>query len=121
MYDALIVQVHETLEDLRDIDSDEVLWELSKSLANVVQRAILAKSGDSKERVREGGRGVQASVLQDNVQVFWSFHKALVLDNVGVLHTYQNEFSRADKLDTGAYIEVLQQVDLRLQQADGQE
>ena len=35
--DALIVQVHETLEDLRDIDSDKILWELSESFANVVQ------------------------------------------------------------------------------------
>ena len=48
--DALIMQVHETLEDLRDIDSDEILWELSESFANVVQRAVLAESGDSKEQ-----------------------------------------------------------------------
>ncbi len=35
--DALVVQVHEALEDLRDIDSYEVLRELSESFANVMQ------------------------------------------------------------------------------------
>jgi len=56
---ALVVQVHETLEDLRDIDSDEVLGELSESFANVVQRTVLAESGDAvrNRHVREENRG----------------------------------------------------------------
>ena len=43
--DALIVQVHETLENLRDIDSYEILRKLSESFANIVQRTVLAESG----------------------------------------------------------------------------
>lgn len=34
---TLVVQVDEAFEDLRDIHSDEVFWELSKFLAYIVQ------------------------------------------------------------------------------------
>lgn len=37
MDDTLIVQVHETLENLRNIDSNQILRKLSKLLANVMQ------------------------------------------------------------------------------------
>lgn len=66
MDDALIVQVHETLEDLRDIDSDEVLRELSETFANVVQRAVLAESEHAvrDRHVREeGSMGVAYSKM----------------------------------------------------------
>ena len=54
---TLVVQVHETLEDLRDIDRDEVFWELSKSFANVMQRAVLAEPRERQEEYTDE-RGV---------------------------------------------------------------
>ena len=54
--DALVVEVYEAVEDLRDVDRDEVLGELAEALADVVQRAVLAESaGPSACVQRDGG------------------------------------------------------------------
>ena len=41
---TLIVQVHQTLQDLRDVHGNEWFGKLAEALAYVVQRAILAES-----------------------------------------------------------------------------
>ena len=66
MDDTLIMEVDESFQDLRDVDRDEVLRELAESLADVVQRPVLAE-------------------LENDVEELARLHKALVLDNVGVL------------------------------------
>lgn len=43
MNDTLVMQVHQTLQDLRDVDTNKRFWELSKLLADVVERSILAE------------------------------------------------------------------------------
>ena len=50
-----------------DVYSDQVLWELSESFADVMQGPILA-------------------ILKNDIQVFACFHKAFVLDDIGMLH-----------------------------------
>lgn len=45
MYDTLLVQVEEAVEDLGHVQGDEVLGEFAKVLADAVQRAILAVPG----------------------------------------------------------------------------
>ena len=37
MDDTLVMEVDESFQDLRDVDRDEVLWELSEPLADVVE------------------------------------------------------------------------------------
>ena len=44
VYDTLVMEVHEPFEDLRDVHPDKRLRELAKLLADVVERAVLAKS-----------------------------------------------------------------------------
>ncbi len=48
MYNTLLVEVDESLEDLTDVDCDEGFREFSEAFADVVQGAVLAES------VREG-------------------------------------------------------------------
>lgn len=43
MDNTLVVQVHQTLQDLRDIHRYEVFWELAKLLDDVVEGSILAE------------------------------------------------------------------------------
>jgi hypothetical protein len=42
MYDTLLVEVEQTVEDLGHVQSDEVFGELAEVFADAVQRAVLA-------------------------------------------------------------------------------
>jgi hypothetical protein len=46
--DTLVMEVYKTIENLRYVDGDQVFWELSESLADVVQRAVLAESSEGR-------------------------------------------------------------------------
>lgn len=70
MDDTLLMEVEQAVQDLRHVQSDKILRELSKVLADAMQRAIL-------------------TVLQDDVQAVRAAYKALVLDNVGVVQVLQ--------------------------------
>lgn len=43
MYDTLIVEIDQPLEDLRNIHSYEILWELAKLFDDVMERTILTE------------------------------------------------------------------------------
>jgi hypothetical protein len=43
MYDTLIVEIDQPFEDLRNIHSYEILWELSKLFDNVMEGTILTE------------------------------------------------------------------------------
>lgn len=42
------MQVHQAIEDLRNVHGDEILWELAETLGDADQRAVLAESGVDK-------------------------------------------------------------------------
>ena len=44
MDNSLLVQIDQTFQHLRDINSDQIFWKLPKSLAYIVQRSVLAIS-----------------------------------------------------------------------------
>lgn len=70
MYDTLLVKIEQPMQDLGHVQSHKIFRKLAEVLADAVQRAVLA-------------------VLQDDVQTVRAAHKALVLDNVGVIQVLQ--------------------------------
>jgi len=66
MNNTLIMQIHQSLQHLRDIHRHEVFGELAESFADIVEGAVFA-------------------VFEDDVEIFTCFDKALVFDDVGVL------------------------------------
>lgn len=52
MYDTLVMEVYEAFEDLPDVYTHEILGELAKTLAYVVQRSIFAES--AKGSIKSG-------------------------------------------------------------------
>lgn len=92
---TLIVEIHESFEDLRDIHCHEPFRELAKFLAYVVQGAVLAEPG-AYVLVRNAARrnwkewheciwGSGSHSLEDDVKVFRSLLKAFVLYDIRML------------------------------------
>lgn len=108
MYDTLIVQVHKAFEYLTNVNSNEILGELSKTFAYVVQGSVFAES--TKGSQPRADRGT-AYVLKDDVQVLPCLDESFVLDDIGMLELVSH---MAEHVRQGTYIEILEQVDLRL-------
>ena len=65
VYDTLVVKIYKSLQDLRNVDPDEGLWELAKFLADIMERSVLAKPvPDSCEpNLRTGERETHSRIM----------------------------------------------------------
>ena len=70
MNNTLLVEIEQSVQDLRHVQGNQVFRKLAEVLADAVQRAILA-------------------ILQDDVQAVGAAHKALVFDNIGVVQVLE--------------------------------
>lgn len=85
MDDTLVVEIHKTLQNLRDIHPNECLRELAESLANIMKRAILAESTGTFSKTSICAFDLPPYALQDYVQELARLLETLVLDDIWML------------------------------------
>lgn len=86
MYNTLLMQIQEPVEDLRHVQSNEVFRKSTEVLRDGMQRAILTiPTVESASDVPKVALTSVIYILQDDVQSFSRFHKSVVLDDIGVL------------------------------------
>jgi hypothetical protein len=91
MYDTLFVEVEQSIEDLRHVQTNKVLGELPKVLADGVEGTILAVPGVASGLDRRSKPGNTRDSLQNDVEGFCRLHEAVVLDDVGMLEHDQRD------------------------------
>jgi hypothetical protein len=64
MYDTLLVKIEKSLEDLRHVEGDEVLWKFAEVFADAVQRAVFAVPGRVNKVFETTTKGKQGLTLE---------------------------------------------------------
>lgn len=87
MDDTLVVEVMQTMKNLRHVDADQVFRKLAVGFANGMQGTIFAISGCQLIFSSQPFIPHWRVLLQDDVETVHRLHEADVLDNVVMLFT----------------------------------
>ena len=75
------MQINQAIENLGNVYRDQVFWEFSEPLANIMEGAIFTVPGVNEKVETEE----LSLILKDNIQIIPRLHEAFILDNVRVL------------------------------------
>ena len=75
------MQINQAIENLGNVYRNQVFWEFSEPLANIVEGTIFTVPGVNEKVETEE----LSFILKDNIQIISRLHEAFILDDVRVL------------------------------------
>lgn len=86
------MQVQKTMENLRHVEPDQILWKAAKILSDGVQGAIFTVSRTLAIELSVYSIHTKEVILENDIKRFSRLHESMVFDNVGMLQPNQPRF-----------------------------